>query len=64
MIKKPSLFSEGLSQSTPGIICPVVRYVPTAMTKPSIARRALRISASGVKPNFIIVLLKMYQIVY
>ena len=29
-------------------------YVPTAMTKPSIARRAFRISASGVKPNFIV----------
>ena len=27
------------------------------MTKPSIARRALRISASGVNPNFISVLL-------
>ena len=41
-------------QKTPGMICPVVRYAPTAATNPIIAARALRISASGVNPNFIV----------
>ena len=44
--------SRYLYHQTPGMTCPVVKYAPTAATKPIIARRALRISASGVNPNF------------
>jgi len=57
--KKPRKILKKFSVSTqkiPGIICPVVIYVPTAITNPSIARRELRSSASGVNPNFIVLL--------